>query len=102
MEMLVELATPGEDGLVCAYLFDGFPNPEVANRNALFAQGSSSGIPFYEGDFATVAEEAGAEPDEYAVAAIPHTTPDPVVNIYGGDVMIVKTTPESSWPPGIL
>ena len=94
MEMLVELGTPGEDGLVCAYLFDGFPNPEVASRNALFSQGSSSGIPFYEGDFATVAEEAGTESDEYAVAAIPHTTPDPVMNIYGGDVMIVKTTPE--------
>lgn len=94
MEMLVELATPGEDGLVCAYIFDGFPNPEVASRNALFSQGSSSGIPFYEGDFATVAEEAGVEADEYAVAAIPHTTPDPVMNIYGGDVMIVKTTPE--------
>ena len=94
MEMLVELATPGEDGLVCAYFFDGFPNPEVASRNALFSMGSSSGIPFYIGDFATVAEEAGMEPDEYAVAPIPHTTADPIVNIYGGDVMIVKTTPE--------
>lgn len=94
MEMLQELATPGEDGLVCAYLFDGFPNPEVASRNALFAQGSSSGVPFYVNDFNTIAEDAGTEPDEYAVAAIPHTTPDPVVNIYGGDVMIVRTTPE--------
>ncbi|GJM43045.1 MAG: ABC transporter substrate-binding protein [Ardenticatenaceae bacterium] len=94
MEMLVELATPGEDGQVCAYLFDGFPNPEVASRNALFAQGSSSGIPFYVGDFATVAEEAGTDVDEYVVAAIPHSTGDPVMNIYGGDVMIVKTTPE--------
>lgn len=94
MTMLQELATPGEDGLVCAYFFDGFPNPEVAARNALFSMGSSSGIPFYVGDFNTVAEEAGQEPDEYAVAAIPHTTAEPVVNIYGGDVMIVKTTPE--------
>ena len=94
MSFVQELATPGEDGLVCAYFFDGFPNPEVASRNALFAMGSSSGIPFYEGDFATVAEEAGTDADEYAVAAIPHTTPDPVMNIYGGDVMIVQTTPE--------
>ncbi|WP_420642319.1 extracellular solute-binding protein [Candidatus Leptofilum sp.] len=94
MEMLVELATLGEDGQVCAYFFDGFPNPEVASRNALFAQGSSSGIPFYVGDFATIAEDAGTEPDEYGVAAIPHITGDPVMNIYGGDVMIVKTTPE--------
>ena len=94
MEMLQELANPGEDGLVCAYFFDGFPNPEVASRNALFSMGSSSGIPFYVGDFATVADEAGTEPDEYAVAAIPHTTAEPVMNVYGGDVMIVKTTPE--------
>lgn len=94
LSFVQELATPGEDGLVCAYFFDGFPNPEVASRNALFAMGSSSGIPFYEGDFVTVAEEAGTEPDVYAVAAIPHTTADPVMNIYGGDVMIVKTTPE--------
>jgi multiple sugar transport system substrate-binding protein/sn-glycerol 3-phosphate transport system substrate-binding protein len=28
------------------------------------------------------------------VAAIPHTTPDPVQNVYGGDVMIPVTTPE--------
>jgi multiple sugar transport system substrate-binding protein len=93
LSFVQELATEGEDGKVCAYFFDGFPNPEVASRNALFAMGSSSGIPFYAGDFATVAEETGVE-DEYAVAAIPHTTPDPVMNIYGGDVMIVKTTPE--------
>ena len=94
MQMLQELATEGEDGQICGYLFDGFPNPEIASRNALFAMGSSSGIPFYAGDFATIAEEAGTEPDEYAVAAIPHTTADPVMNIYGGDVMIVQTTPE--------
>ncbi|MCA9922077.1 MAG: extracellular solute-binding protein [Anaerolineales bacterium] len=93
LSFVQELALPGEDGLVCAYFFDGFPNPEVASRNALFAMGSSSGIPFYAGDFVTVGEETGSV-DEYAVAAIPHTTPDPVMNIYGGDVMIVKTTPE--------
>ena len=94
LSFIQELATEGEDGLVCAYFFDGFPNPEVANRNALFSQGSSSGIPFYYGDFASIAEEAGTDPDEYGVAAIPHTTADPVMNIYGADVMIVKTTPE--------
>ncbi|MFQ5434428.1 MAG: extracellular solute-binding protein, partial [Anaerolineae bacterium] len=94
LAFIQELATEGEDGKICAYFFDGFPNPEVASRNALFAQGSSSGMPFYVGDFNTVAEEAGTDPDEYAVAAIPHTTADPVMNIYGGDVMIVQTTPE--------
>jgi ABC-type glycerol-3-phosphate transport system substrate-binding protein len=94
LKFVQELATEGEDGIVCAYFFDGFPNPEVASRNALFSMGSSSGIPFYYGDFASIAEEAGTEPDVYSVAAIPHTTADPVMNVYGGDVMIVKTTPE--------
>ena len=93
LSMVQELATEGEDGKICAYFFDGFPNPEVASRNALFAMGSSSGIPFYAGDFATINEETGGE-DVYAVAAIPHTTADPVMNIYGGDVMIPVSTRE--------
>jgi len=79
----------------CAYFFtEGYPNPQFAARKALFAQGSTSGIPFYGGDLATVAEEQGREPDGWGVAAIPHTTEQPVQNIYGGDVMIAKTTPE--------
>jgi multiple sugar transport system substrate-binding protein len=60
----------------------------------IFYQGSTSGIPFTGGAINTVAEEQGREPDEWGVAAIPHTTPDPVMNIYGGDVMIAYTTPE--------
>lgn len=81
----------------CANFLDdpeGFPNAEFAARRALFAQGSSSGIPFYAGDTQTVAEEAGRDADEWGVAAIPHTTADPVQNIYGGDVMITVTSPE--------
>jgi multiple sugar transport system substrate-binding protein/sn-glycerol 3-phosphate transport system substrate-binding protein len=79
----------------CAYFFtEGYPNPQFAARKALFAQGSTSGIPFYGGDLVTVAEEQGREPDGWGVAAIPHTTEQPVQNIYGGDVMIAKTTPE--------
>lgn len=82
-----------DDG--CAYFFtEGFPNPEFAARRAIFSQGSSSGIPFYEGDMKTMAEEAGRDVDEWGVTAIPHTTPDPVQNIYGGDIMITNTTPE--------
>jgi multiple sugar transport system substrate-binding protein/sn-glycerol 3-phosphate transport system substrate-binding protein len=82
-----------DDG--CAYFFtEGFPNPEFAARRAIFTQGSSSGIPFYAGDLATVAEESGREVDEWGVSAVPHTTADPVQNIYGADVMITATTPE--------
>lgn len=81
-----------DDG--CAYLFtEGFPNPELAGRRALFTQGSSSGIPFYEGDFNTVAEDEGREPDVWGVTAIPHTTDEPVQNIYGGDIMITADRP---------
>jgi multiple sugar transport system substrate-binding protein/sn-glycerol 3-phosphate transport system substrate-binding protein len=79
----------------CAYFFtEGFPNPQFAARKGIFAQGSSSGIPFYAGDVATAAADQGREPDVWGVAAIPHTTAEPVQNIYGGDVMIAKTTPE--------
>ncbi|MGH2537744.1 MAG: extracellular solute-binding protein [Candidatus Promineifilaceae bacterium] len=82
-----------DDG--CAYFFtEGFPNPEFAARRAIFTQGSSSGIPFYAADMTTLAEEQGREQDVWGVTAIPHTTADPVQNIYGGDVMITATTHE--------
>ncbi len=82
-----------DDG--CAYFFtEGFPNPEFAARRAIFAMGSSSGIPFYGGDVATVAEETGNDPDVWGVTAVPHTTAEPVQNIYGGDIMVTNTTPE--------
>jgi multiple sugar transport system substrate-binding protein/sn-glycerol 3-phosphate transport system substrate-binding protein len=82
-----------DDG--CAYFFtEGFPNPEFAGRRAIFTMGSSSGIPFYANDIKTFAEENNREPDVWGVMAVPHTTPEPVQNVYGGDVMITRTTPE--------
>lgn len=81
----------------CANFLDdpkGFPNSEFAARKAIFAQGSSSGLPFYAGDVKKAAEEGGKTADEWGVAAIPHTTADPRQNVYGGDVMITVTTPE--------
>ncbi len=48
----------------------------------LFTVGSSSGLPFYAS-----AVNDGASFD-WSVAAIPHTTPDPVMNIYGASVSI--------------
>jgi multiple sugar transport system substrate-binding protein len=83
-----------DDG--CAYFFtEGYPDPEFAARRAIFTQGSSSGLPFYASGTATVAEEEGREPDEWGFTAIPHTTPDPTIDIYGADVMIPSTTPET-------
>ncbi|RMG75016.1 MAG: ABC transporter substrate-binding protein [Chloroflexi bacterium] len=54
----------------------------------LFTVGSSSGMPFYR---SAVEEGAGFE---WSVAAIPHTTEEPVQNIYGASVSIPVTTPE--------
>lgn len=56
----------------------------------LFTVGSSSGMPFYQS-----AIDEGAR-FEWSVAAIPHTTADPVMNIYGASVSIpTGHTPEA-------
>ena len=54
----------------------------------LFGIGSSSGLPFWAG---AVADGYGGN---WEVAALPHSTPDPVMNIYGASVSIPVTTPE--------
>jgi len=78
-----------DDG--CAYFYtEGYPNPEFAARRAIFTMGSSSGIPYYQSDM-----EAVGSTDTWSVIPVPHTTPEPVQNIYGGDVMIPATTPET-------
>lgn len=90
LTMLKEMLDEG-----CAYFFtEGYPNPEFAARRAVFTQGSSSGIPFYRGDVDTIASEEGKEADVWGVTAIPHTTDDPVQNLYGADVMITVSSPE--------
>lgn len=48
----------------------------------LFTVGSSSGLPFY---VSAVDEGAG---HDWSVAAIPHTTDEPVMNIYGASVSL--------------
>jgi multiple sugar transport system substrate-binding protein/sn-glycerol 3-phosphate transport system substrate-binding protein len=75
----------------CAYFFtEGYADPEFAARNAIFYQGSTSGIVYAAGSM----EDVGND-DAWGVTAIPHTTADPVQNIYGGDIMIPNTTPET-------
>ncbi len=59
-----------------------------ANGVTLFTVGSSSGLPFYRS-----AVESGAK-FNWSVDAIPHTTPEPVQNLYGASVSIPRTTPE--------
>lgn len=48
----------------------------------LFTVGSSSGMPFY----ASAVEEGSKH--SWSIAAIPHTTEDPVMNVYGASVSI--------------
>ncbi len=67
---------------------------DFGNGTMMFAIGSSSGLPYYQS-----AVEAGAN-HAWSVAAIPHTTADPVMNVYGASVSLPKTTPErelASW-----
>ncbi len=54
----------------------------------LFTVGSTSGLPFYK----TVVD-AGAK-FNWSVAAIPHTTADPVMNVYGASIAVPKTKPQ--------
>lgn len=99
VEAMAFVKDMADDG--CAYVFtEGYPDPEFGARRAIFTMGSTSGIPFYEEAIQAVAEEEGREPDEWGITAIPHTTDEPVQNIYGADVMIARTTPEqqlASW-----
>ena len=89
IDALTFLKGMSDDG--CAYIFtEGYPDPEFAARRASFTDGSSSGIPYYFSDMETIGST-----DVWGVTAIPHTTSDPVMNIYGGDIMIPATTPET-------
>ncbi len=63
---------------------------DFANRTVLFTMGSTSGLPYY--DRAVKGSEKGEF--NWSVAAIPHTTAQPVLDIYGASVSIPKSTPE--------
>ena len=61
---------------------------DFGNGSILFTTGSSSGLPFYK------SAVDGGSAHAWTVIAIPHTTADPVQNIYGASVSIPKSTPE--------
>ncbi|MFZ3070728.1 MAG: extracellular solute-binding protein [Anaerolineaceae bacterium] len=61
---------------------------DFGNGTLLFSIGSSSGLPYYK----SAVDDAAAF--EWSVAALPHTTADPVQNVYGASVSIPKSTPE--------
>jgi len=62
---------------------------DFGNGTLLFSIGSSSGLTYY-GD----AVAADGSPFAWSVGALPHTTADPVMNVYGASVSIPKSTPE--------
>ena len=69
---------------------------DFGNGKTLFTTSSSSGLPYYSS--AVADGEVGGF--EWTVAPIPYTGADPVQNIYGGSVSIVKTDPATqlaSW-----
>jgi multiple sugar transport system substrate-binding protein len=69
---------------------------DFANKKVLFTMGSSSGLPYYYSSIKGAAKGSF----NWSVAAIPHTTANPMCNIYGASVSLVKSTPEkqlASW-----
>jgi multiple sugar transport system substrate-binding protein/sn-glycerol 3-phosphate transport system substrate-binding protein len=54
-----------------------------------FTFGSTAGLPFYQ----QAIKQAG-KVKNWGIAPYPHTTPNPVVDLYGPSVTIFKTTPE--------
>ena len=71
---------------------------DFANEKALFAIGSTAGLPYYA---QAIADEDTGEPNfDWSVAPFPHSTADPVVDVYGPSICVFQTTPEkqvASW-----
>jgi len=61
---------------------------DFSTGRLLFTTGSSSALPFYQD-----AVDKGAR-FAWSVAALPHTTPTPVMNVYGASVSLPKTMPQ--------
>jgi len=74
----------------CAWISpERYHDAEFAARQAIFYIGSTSGLPFAQGSM----DEAG-NTDEWGIAPQPYTTDTPRQNMYGGSVMMPKSTPE--------
>ena len=62
---------------------------DFGNAKVLFTMGSTSGLPFY--DSAVLGSD---NPFDWSVAAIPHTGPKAVMDVYGASLSVPKSTPE--------
>jgi len=69
---------------------EALPAAQFAARRALFVQGSSADILAYKN-----AMDAAENDDEWAAIAIPRDDAEPAPNIYGNDLMIPATNPET-------
>jgi multiple sugar transport system substrate-binding protein len=77
-----------EDGCAATVSEPFGDQTDFSTGRVLFTTGSSSGLPFYQD-----AVDKGAR-FPWSVAALPHTTPTPVMNVYGASVSLPKTTPQ--------
>jgi len=75
----------------CWFRTDGFPNPEFATRQALFAMSSTAGAPFQSGAFADAANE-----DEWGFIAFPGPDGKLAINAYGQLIGVVDQGPEAN------
>jgi len=92
MRFMQRLHEGGFAGLIAERYGD---ETDFANRKVLFTMGSSSGIPFYAQAIA-----GSGSPFHWDVAAIPHSTAKPTLNIYGASVSVTVSTPAAelaSW-----
>lgn len=77
-----------EEGCATIVTEDFGDQTDFGAGNLMFTVGSSSGLPFYRS-----AVDEGAQ-FNWGVAAIPYTTSEPVMNVYGASVSIPKSNPE--------
>ncbi len=96
IEAMTMLQTLYADGCIAQIAEQYGDQTDFGNGQNLFNTSSSSGLPYY----ASAVNDGDTGGFEWSVTAFPHTTPDPVQNIYGASTSIVKTDPQSqlaSW-----
>lgn len=96
IEAMTMLQTLYADGCLAQIAEQYGDQTDFGNGQNLFNTSSSSGLPYYT----SAVNDGETGGFEWSVAAFPHTTADPVQNIYGASTSIVKTDPQSqlaSW-----
>lgn len=71
---------------------------DFANGNVLFTFGSTAGLPYYRD--AIQDKATNKQKFEWSIDPMPHSTAQPVVDMYGPSWTISRARLRSSWPPG--